>query len=269
MAEGINENKNSAAVPNVKRRIELLDELRGAAVFCMVFYHGFFIVGYNFKIDFFKDLFDFFTPVQPFFASLFIFICGISSRLSRNNIFRGLRLAAVAAAISGFTVLICPLVGIEDADILFGILHLLALSILIFAAAQPVIETLNPIGGAFVCLLLFAVLYGVRDGYIYLPFKSVSLPESLYSHYYLFPFGFHTADFYSADYFPLLPYLFMFLAGCFAGYYFKAGNIPYVFYNRHVPFFGRLGRISLLVYVLHWPVLYLLTLIAVKISERF
>ena len=61
--------------------------------------------------------------------------------------------------IGDFTVLICPLVGIEDANILFGILHLLALSILIFAAAQPVIETLNPIG-AFVCLLL-AVLYGV------------------------------------------------------------------------------------------------------------
>ena len=60
---------------NEKKRIHLLDEIRGFAVFCMVLYHGFFILGELFEVEAATKLFDFFTPVEPFFAGIFIFVC--------------------------------------------------------------------------------------------------------------------------------------------------------------------------------------------------
>lgn len=266
-------NKNgklsAAAIPASKRRVALLDELRGVSVFCMVFYHGFYIAGHYFGVRIFDSLYAFFLPVQPFFASLFIVICGVSSRLSRSNLRRGLRLLAIAVALSLFTVYVCPLVGIEDAQILFGILHLLSVSILIFACVGPFSDKINPAVGAAVCLLLYAVTYSVPRGFLYLPFHAVALPESLYTHDFLSPLGFQTADFYSADYFPLLPNVFMFLAGSFCGAYVRDGKIPGTFYDRHIPFLDKLGKLSLPVYILHWPVIYIVLSTIVKLSERF
>ncbi len=259
----------SAAAPCFKRRVELLDELRGACVLCMLFYHGFFLAGDNFDISIFKSLFSFFMPAQPFFASLFIFISGISSRLSRNNLYRGLRLAAVTGALSVTTSLLFPLIGIGGMSVLFGILHAISLSILIFTLIRPIVEKINPALGFFVCFFIFAVTYGVQDGVIYLPFKTIPLPQSLYSHYYLFPLGFKSADFYSADYFPLLPNLFIFLAGGFVGGYVAEDRIPSEFYEKHVPFLGSLGRRSLLIYAIHWPIIYILLYLTAKLSERF
>lgn len=81
-----------------KKRIYLLDELRGLAVFCMVFYHAFYSMSEFFNIAVGTKLLDFFTPAEPFFAALFIVISGISSRLSHNNTKRGVRLLCVALA---------------------------------------------------------------------------------------------------------------------------------------------------------------------------
>ena len=57
-----------------KKRIYLLDELRGLAVFCMVFYHAFYSMSEFFNIAVGTKLLDFFTPAEPFFAALFIVI---------------------------------------------------------------------------------------------------------------------------------------------------------------------------------------------------
>ena len=72
---------------SVKNRIRLnfLDEIRGLAVFCMIFYHAFYVCGSYFGQEWASLLFDFFLPVQPWFAGIFIFVCGISCSLSKNN----------------------------------------------------------------------------------------------------------------------------------------------------------------------------------------
>ena len=73
---------------------------------------------------------------------------------------------------------------------------------------------------------------------------------------YTFPLGFRSPDFASADYFPLLPWVFMFLAGTFLGRYAKAGKFPEFMYRSRVPFFSWIGRHALIIYVLHQPVIY-------------
>lgn len=50
-----------------KKRIYLLDELRGLAVFCMVFYHAFYSMSEFFSFEIGTKLLDFFTPRRAVF----------------------------------------------------------------------------------------------------------------------------------------------------------------------------------------------------------
>jgi len=72
----------------------------------------------------------------------------------------------------------------------------------------------------------------------------------------LWLFGWVQPGFYSADYFPLFPWLFVFLLGTWAGAYVVEGRLPERFYTWTVPFFPEVGRRSFLIYLLHQPVLY-------------
>ena len=66
-----------------------MDEIRGFAVLCMIFYHGFYSLAYLFQLDWGMALLRFFMPAEPFFAGAFILISGISSNLSHSNLLRG------------------------------------------------------------------------------------------------------------------------------------------------------------------------------------
>lgn len=50
----------------LKTRYHLLDNLRGFAILCMVFYHGFFTVSMVLGLSFTDRLIAFFMPVEPF-----------------------------------------------------------------------------------------------------------------------------------------------------------------------------------------------------------
>ena len=75
---------------------------------------------------------------------------------------------------------------------------------------------------------------------------------------FLFPLGLVAPGFFSADYFPLFPWLFVFLMGTYLGGPMKAGRFPAFFYKISPGFFGAVGRHALIVYLLHQPVLFCL-----------
>ena len=102
-----------------KWRMHLLDELRGLAVVCMIFYHAFYLIGEILQIEWGKILCNFFTPAEPYFASLFIFLSGIACNLSRSNVERGVKLGIVALGITLATYLYDP-----NYIITFGVLHM-------------------------------------------------------------------------------------------------------------------------------------------------
>jgi|LSQX01.1.fsa_nt_gb uncharacterized membrane protein len=242
---------------NPRRRIILLDELRGIAVFCMVFYHGFFMLSEVFELAIGDRLFYFFMPLQPFFASLFIVISGIASRLTRSNAVRGLKLFLLALLLSVTTIFILPEFGIENVGIYFGIIHFLSVAMLIFAAARPLLNKIKPEFGVIACALLYLLTYNISDGYIGISgIFRINLPFALYNNSFLYPLGFHNNSFYSADYFSVFPHIFMFLAGTFIGIAAAAGRFPQWTYASRIKFFGFLGRHTLLIYVLHQPVIY-------------
>jgi uncharacterized membrane protein len=238
-----------------KVRYYLLDELRGFAIILMILYHGFFLTGQVFGYSFGNFWLDVFMPVEPVFAGLFIIISGICCRFSHSNAKRGTMLLVVALALTGVTFEIQYL-GIDE-PILFGILHLLSISMLVFAALHYVLDRIPALLQIIVFAVVFVFTYQVPEGILGIGGWSMHLTEPTADQLYLFPFGFRTSDFYSSDYFPLLPWLFLFLLGSALGIYANRGKFPKFFSTSHIKPLQFVGRHSLIIYLAHVPVLYI------------
>lgn len=244
-----------------RRRIYLIDEVRGLSIILMVFYHAFFILGDFFGFEFMHEAQVFFSPLQPLFACIFIFISGFSSNLSRSNLKRGLRLLLIALGFTLVTSVILPRLNITGAEIVFGILHLLSVSMLLYAMLKNPLEKVPTNIGVAVCFILFVLTFSVQSGKL----LWFDLPQSLYQYSFLAPLGFPPYEFYSADYFPILPYTFMFFAGTFFGRLEKEGRIPPSWYVSRCRALSSAGGKTLIIYILHWPIIFVIGLIISKI----
>ena len=123
------------------------------------------------------------------------------------------------------------------------------------------------LAGFVLCCLLFYVFRWVNIGYLQiLPGRSIVLPESLYregiSGAILTVVGFPMKDFFSTDYFSLLPWIFLFRAGFYLHGIVKEREwFVHPAFRLRLPVLNWMGKHSLLIYLLHQPVLYLLTIL--------
>ncbi len=238
--------------PAGPQRIHMMDELRGFAVLCMVFYHAFYTMAMLFDFELGKTLLYFFMPAEPYFAGLFILIAGVSSQLSHSNTVRGLKLLGVALLVTLVTVLFLP-----DSRIVFGILHMLSLSMILFGLLKPAFDQIPTWLGLLLSALLFLFTMEIGGGFLGLPgLAGWRLPEAWFSLPFLFPFGIRTEDFFSADYFPLFPWIFVYLFGTFLGRFAREGKFPRFLYPSRVPPLSFLGKHALAIYIFHQPVIY-------------
>ncbi len=233
-----------------RQRAGFMDEVRGFCIICMVFYHVMFDLKYSFGIDIPIMFEPWFKYVVQTFAGTFIFISGISSRYSRNNAKRGIQCFFIGMIVTFVFAFFAP-----NAPVLFGILHFLGVSMMIYAIGEKIVLKIPAKIAIPLCVLLFMVTYGIMWGYLGL-FKefSLPLPQFLYDAKLLFPFGFVGGGFASMDYFPLFPWLFVFLAGVYVGGYAVENKLPAFFYNTHCKPLAFAGRHTLWIYVLHQPV---------------
>ena len=242
-----------------KKRILLLDEVRGFAVFCMIIYHALFLSYQLLDTGWAYEAFKFFEPIQPLFASIFIFISGICSRLSQKNTARGIKLLILALSLTFISVVLLPSFGFENTQIYFGILHLLACSILLFSLFRKGFDKIPAILGATLCILIAFITRDISYGRIGLWDDLIlRVPYKWYAIEWLFPIGIFPHGFFSADYFPLLPWSFVFFFGTFVGISIKNGRVPSFAYKSHFKFCERLGQNALLIYIVHIPVIYIL-----------
>lgn len=236
------------------RRICLMDEVRGFAVLCMVLHHAMYSVGYLYGIEWGQRLYDFFAILSPLFAGLFVMISGVASQLSRSNLLRGVKLLAVALAMTLVTGLAMP-----SQIIRFGVLHMLAVCMIVFGLAQKPLKRV-PLGlGLSVCTVCFVLTSGLHLAeipYVGVPF----VPQLQVCAYHpvgvwLFPLGIRDLSFFSSDYYPILPWIFAFFAGGLLGRFAAQGRLPEWVYPARVPFFSWIGKHALWIYILHQPVL--------------
>lgn len=237
-----------------KKRIEILDELRGFAIIAMIIHHFFLDVGNILYQDWGYEIFSKLCIVQPVFWTIFIVISGICTRLSRNPIKRGVIVFLSGMAVTLVTAVIMPAINIHGAEIYFGILHFMGIAMIITGLAMPLIEKTDVILGMIICAVLFAFTYGINNST--LCFGLIELPKA--STNILMPIGIYNDSFKSADYFSVFPWIFMFLMGAFIGKYAKEDRFPGWTYKKRVKAFAFVGRNSLWFYLGHQAVLYAL-----------
>ena len=240
-------NKGMAASP----RYRLIDGIRGFVAVNMIVYHILY------------DLFCVYS-MEPGFAAhpaaaawerwgsfTFILISGISIYFSRHGYRRGLIVLLGGAAITVLTLIFLP-----SEIIWFGILHFLGFAILVTFALRKVFLRIVPTVGAGISLPLFALLYGLPDGYIgFFGARIANLPAALYTSPWLAAFGLPSKGFYSADYFPILPWIFLYFCGFFLWRIIMEKGWD-SFFLRRIPVFDRIGRYCFVIYMLHQPLIF-------------
>ena len=220
----------------MRRRFDVLDAWRTLAIVLMTAYHFLYDL-YIFGVISADQLFS--APLnvlERFICCSFILLAGASARFSRNNLRHGLvvlgagLVVEIGAAVAGQT-------------IRFGVLMLLGSSMVLWHFLGKGLQRLPGWSvAAGSGILFFAARWWTGR-------TAVSVP-------WLYPLGFISPGFYSADYFPLLPWFFLFLTGTALGGWCLAHRENRLLTVSLPRALTWPGRHSLIIYVLHQPVLY-------------
>ncbi|MBI4167399.1 MAG: DUF1624 domain-containing protein [Candidatus Aenigmarchaeota archaeon] len=224
------------------KRFWEIDAARGAAIILMVLFHIAFDVNY---FVYNLDLGWVFWYLLPrFIASIFIILVGISLTLNYNKsptdakrrfLRRGLEIFFFGIMITLATYLFLP-----KGTIFFGILHFIGISTMI---AIPFVKLRKK--GLFLGLLVLITGF-------YLQTLSFASPWLLW-------LGFMPTGFYTFDYFPIFPWFGLILIGIYLGNrFYESGSRKFRINELRADFLTFLGRNSLVIYLLHQPVIILL-----------
>ncbi|MCM1579571.1 MAG: DUF1624 domain-containing protein, partial [Ruminococcus sp.] len=162
-----------------------------------------------------------------------------------------------ALYILGFGITVVTAVFMTSELIVFGVISCFGACMCITGLLQPFLDKIPWQGRLIGSVLLWFVLRNFyKGGEIDLLFTSVNIP--LPDCDFLYPIGIKGANFRSSDYFPVIPYFFMFLAGN-ALYAPVSGRcLPEWFYRVKSGVIGFIGRHTLLIYVIHQPIILLM-----------
>lgn len=233
----------------MKKRIWELDAFRGLCILGMVLVH----LVYD-LVELYGILQWTYPPIFSFLKNwggvLFLLLSGTCATLGSRHLRRGLVVlgcAVLVTAVTGGMILL----GFHPSILIsFGVLHCLGLCMLLW---EPLRRLSTPVLALIGLVLVFLGLY----------FRTITVACP-----FLFPLGLVHPDFFSSDYFPLLPNLGFFLLGACLGrilYKDKTTRFPRVDPSTPaVAFLSACGKASLPIYLLHQPILagvcYLLTL---------
>lgn len=235
-------------------RIRAYDIIRGLAVVSMVAFHAcydlVFLAGV--PLPWFSGLFR--DVWRASISWTFLFVAGCMCRHSRNNLVRGLKLLGLALGIYVVT----SVVGV-DTPISFGIIFCLGACGVIAAALERMGALPTGAVAVALCALAFLFLLGLPHGTVGLGPLQLEVPHALYETPWLSWLGLPGPGFASGDYYPVLPYLLVYLAGTAAAGSWSRRGYPAWARGASVPALEFVGRHALVIYVIHQPLLLVLT----------
>ena len=235
---------------NLRGRYSLIDALRGLALLNMLAFHFLYDVFVVYGGSFEWTQLTWVIVWERYICFSFILISGVSLNFSNHAIKRGLIVNAC-----GLLITLVTAIAVPSQIIIFGILNLIGCAMLLDRPLKKLAEKLDPFLGASVSLALFAFFYGLPMRYVgFFGIPLIRLPDALYCFPPLAVIGLPDKGFFSTDYFPLVPWLFLFVCGffvwrCIA----RAGADP--LFRRRIPVLGFIGRYTLWIYMIHQPVL--------------
>ena len=229
----------------MQKRIWELDALRGILMLSMIFFHLIYDLVYLF------DVVDLSSPLaQKLFRFVsdwggmpFLLLSGLCATIGSRPGKRAFAILGGSAVISLVTTGMY-LLGFANKGIIiyFGVLHCLGCCMLLWLLFRK----FSPPALLITGLILAALGLYLRK-------------EASADHPWLLVFGMIPHDFASSDYFPLLPNFGYFLMGASLGrtlYKEKVTLLPNINANNPIiRFFSFFGKHSLLIYLLHQPIL--------------
>ena len=230
------------------KRYRILDDIRGLAVISMVIFHFMWDLVYmgGVEIGWYGAL-----PGHIWQQSIcwtFILISGFCWSLGSKRLRRGLTVFIGGAVVTLATALVMP-----QARIIYGTLTLLGSSMLLMIPLEKLLRYINCEIGFIVSGLLFAATKKLMYGTLW--FGKVELPSWLYRNYFTAFLGFPHEGFYSGDYFPLMPWLFLFVTGYFLYRIFEKYNLLQFLAHKGFEPLEWIGRHALEIYMVHQPIL--------------
>ncbi len=228
------------------KRIYALDEIRGVFYILMALYHLLYDLQFIFGVD--VPLFvSVGMRLQPLIPLGFCIITGISCNLTRHNLLRGFKVFGCGLLVTAATYIFMP-----DMFVAFGVLSMLGVSLVIIGLLSHVLHDLPPLPTTIASAVFFVALYVLV--YV-LPTPVFITNSSYFESGALFLVGFPAPGFVSADYFPLLPWLFAVVFGHSLGRIILP-KLPQWTYQKHSTPLTFLGKHGLIFYILHQPVIY-------------
>lgn len=233
-------------------RYRLLDVVRGVTLLNMIVYHLLYDLVYIFGVEL-----PWYTSAtghiwQQAICWTFIFISGISCNFSHGNAARGARLLLFGVAMTLVTWRVMP-----EQLVVFGVLSFLGCAGMIYALLEKSLKKMPALLGLIVSMTAFLFTKGVPSGFVGVgDLPLIQLPSGWYSVYAMFPLGFPTADFYSSDYFAVIPWIFLYFAGFFFWRALRSRSMFELRGRIKLPALEWIGRNTLPIYLVHQPLIY-------------
>lgn len=247
----------------IKTRLNLIDTLRGFSIISMIIYHTVWIMnsfGYGVSTT------TLYGPLCTFWERTicmgFILISGFSFSLGKHHVKNSAITFGVGVVITAATCIFVP-----EIRIVFGVLTFLGSAGFIMIPVDKLIKSLTQskekqeklIFGllALLACVLFILFYDIRHCNIGLfGHTLLTMPDGLYHGYLMTYLGFLDKTFHSTDYFPLIPWLFLYFLGYFLEKLTRGTSLRERALTKGIPAISFLGRHSLLIYVIHPVVIF-------------
>ena len=233
-------------------RLAGLDTIRGITLLSMMLYHTCWDLVFLFgkKIPGYSGLGGYVW--QQSICWTFILLAGFCWSLGSHHLKRGLIVFGSGILITFVTLLVMP-----ESRVIFGVLTLIGSCMLLLIPMEKLLLKVRTEIGLAGSFLLFLLFRNVNTGYLGSGnWNILKLPDGFYENLFTTYLGFPQKGFFSADYFSLLPWFFLFLTGFYLYQLVQKNHMMEKLFSWRVPGFDVIGRHSLLIYLLHQPAVF-------------
>jgi len=240
----------------VKRvRYHLLDGIRGIVLISMIAYHFSWnmVYMYGAKWSWYRSTGAYIW--QQSICWTFIILSGFCWSMGKQPLKRGLMVFGGGLLVTAVTIAVMP-----QNRVVFGVLTCIGSCMLLLIPLDKFLRKIPAEAGIAVSFALFVVFRNINRGFLgFERWNILALPRSLYQNLLTAYLGMPAIDFYSTDYFSLIPWFFLFVTGYF-WYHIcnKYDLLRWEFLQKRIPLVDYIGKHSLLIYLLHQPVIYLM-----------